>query len=87
MTLGIVEHALQAKVLTQHFDPYLSVDSAFCSDMMSNVLAYAANKSILITAMYNAQVLRTAEMMGMTCVILIGQRDPDPDTVALAEEL
>lgn len=87
MTLGIVEHVLEAKVLTQHFDPYLTVESAFCSDMMSNVLAYAANKSVLITGLYNAQVLRTAEMMGMSCVILVGQRDPDPSTIALAEDL
>ena len=47
-------------MLTQNFDPYMPVDTAFCSDMMSNVLAYATNKSILITGMYNAQVLRTA---------------------------
>lgn len=87
MTLGIVEHVLQATVLTQDFDPYLPVESAFCSDMMSNVLAYGANKSILITGMYNAQVLRTAEMLGMSCVIMVGRRDPDPDTVELANEL
>lgn len=54
---------------------------------MSNVLAYAGNKSVLLTGLYNPQVLRTAEMMGMACVVFIGQRDPDPDMVALANEL
>lgn len=87
MTLGIVQEVLQASVLTQTYDPYLPVDSAFCSDMMSNVLAFATNKSILITGLYNAQVLRTAEMMGMASVVLVGTRNPDPDTIALADEL
>lgn len=87
MKLGEVENLLHATVLTECYDPKMDVDSAFCSDMMSNVLAYANDKSILITGLYNAQVLRTADMMGMACVVFIGRRDPDPEIIRLADEL
>lgn len=87
MTLENVREMLDASVLTKDLDPELTVESAFASDMMSNVLAYGANKSILLTGLYNPQVLRTAEMMGMACVVFIGRRDPDPDVVALADDL
>ncbi len=87
MRLGEIQDLLHASVLTGNYDPDKLVDSAFCSDMMSNVLAYACNKSILITGLYNAQVLRTAEMMGMACVVFIGRRDPDQDIIDLANDL
>jgi len=87
MTLQDVQVLLNATVMTKDTDLDVEIESAFCSDMMSNVLAYAGNKSVLITGLYNPQVLRTAEMMGMACVIFIGRRDPDPDMVALADDL
>ncbi|MCR5268790.1 MAG: hypothetical protein K6E16_09760 [Lachnospiraceae bacterium] len=87
MKLGEIKDLLHASVLTENYDLNTDVDSAFCSDMMSNVLAYANDKSILITGLYNAQVLRTADMMGMACVVFIGRRDPDPQIIELANEL
>lgn len=87
MTLGKIKDLLHATVLTESIDLETCVDSAFCSDMMSNVLAYGSNKSILITGLYNAQVLRTADMMGMACVVFVGRRDPDEEIIKLADEL
>lgn len=87
MKLSQVQTILQARVLTTAHNMENEVDSAFCSDMMSNVLAYAGSRSVLITALYNPQVMRTAEMMGIECVIFIGQRDPDPSIIELAEEM
>ncbi len=87
MKLNDIKSILCANVLTTTCDLETEVHSAFSSDMMSNVLAYANNKSILLTGLYNPQVLRTAEMMGMACVIFIGRRQPDEQTIELAEEL
>ena len=30
---------------------------------------------------------KTADMMGMACVVFIGRRDPDPEIIELANEL
>lgn len=87
MKVGEIKDLLHASVLTESYNLDTEVSSAFCSDMMSNVLAYANNKSILITGLYNAQVLRTAEMMGMACVVFIGRRDPDNAIIDLANDL
>lgn len=87
MNLSDIRTILTANVLTKSSDLSLEVHSAFSSDMMSNVLAYAGSKSILLTGLYNPQVLRTAEMMGMACVIFIGGREPDQQIVGLAEDL
>ena len=87
MTLRYIQELLHATLLTKDTDLDVEVYSAFSSDMMSNVLAYANDKSILITGLYNPQVLRTAEMMGMACVVFIGRRNPEESMVELADEL
>ena len=78
---------LDARVLTKDSNPELELKSAFSSDMMSHMLAYSNDKSILITALYNPQVIRTADLMGISCVIFIGRNEPDPTLVKLAESL
>ena len=45
---------------------------AFCSDMMSDVLAYGEGRDILVTGLANPQVIRTAAMLDMNCVVLTG---------------
>lgn len=62
------------------------VGSACASDMMSDVLAYVKNQSVLITGLCNPQVVRTAEMMDMFCVVLVRGKKPDENMIRLAHE-
>lgn len=60
--------------------------SACGSDFMSDVLAYVKDQAILLTGLVNPQVIRTAHMMGMKCIIFIRGKRPDEEMLALAEE-
>ena len=62
------------------------VYSACGSDMMSDVLAYVKDQAVLLTGLMNTQVVRTAEMMDMHCVVFVRDKQPTPDIIALAEE-
>ncbi|MEG2597002.1 MAG: hypothetical protein RR977_01140, partial [Oscillospiraceae bacterium] len=55
------------------------------SDMMSDVLAYVKDQSILLTGLVNPQVVRTADMMDMVCVVFVRGKMPDEDMLALAK--
>ena len=44
------------------------VKTACGSDMMSDVLAFVKDQSVLLTGLMNPQVVRTAEMMDMHCI-------------------
>lgn len=87
MKLREINNLLEGRILTSNPDYNLELHSAFCSDMMSHVLTYANDKSILITAMYNPQVLKTADIIGVECIIFIGLNDPDPSMIKLADSL
>ena len=62
------------------------VTSACGSDMMSDVLAFAKDQAVLITGLCNPQVIRTAEMMDMRCIIFVRGKVPTEEMIALAVE-
>ena len=87
MTLLEINSIIEGKILTKNPDLNLELVNAFSSDVISHIVTYASDKSILITAVYNPQILKTAEMKSVQCVILIGIYEPEPSLVALANSL
>lgn len=87
MNLEDISRLLKATLLTTNHNLKKVVHSAFSSDMMSDVLAYAKDDSILITGLCNPQVMRTAEMMDLAGVIFIRGKKPDTTMLHLAEEM
>ena len=62
------------------------VRSACGSDMMSDVLAYVKDQAVLLTGLVNPQVVRTAMMMDMRCLVFVRSKRPTEDMVELARE-
>ena len=62
------------------------VESACCSDMMSDVLAYVKDQGVLLTGLINPQVIRTASMMDMVCIVFVRGKSPGLDMIHLAED-
>ena len=86
MRLDLVREVLEADVLSgdEHLD--IEVFSACGSDLMSDVLAFVKDQSLLLTGLTNPQVVRTAEMMDMKAIIFVRGKKPDEDIIALAKE-
>ena len=63
-----------------------TVERAFGSDMMSDVLAFAEEQALLITGLVNPQVIRTAEMMDVPCIIFVRGKRPDLKMIEMAED-
>ena len=62
------------------------VYTACGSDMMSDVLAYVKEQAVLLSGLVNPQVVRTAEMMDMKCIVFVRGKRPDEDMIDLAIE-
>lgn len=76
---------LHAELLTPGADVDREVHTACGSDMMSDVLAYVKDQAVLVTGLNNPQVVRTADMMDMVCIVFVRGKTPDAQTLALAE--
>lgn len=86
MTLERVRDILNARVLTGREDLNREVLSACGSDLMSDVLAYVKHQAILLTGLVNPQVIRTAEMMDMQCIVFVRSKEPDATMLEMAKD-
>jgi len=62
------------------------ITSACGADLMSDVLAFVKEQSVLLTGLVNPQTVRTAEMMDMRCVVFVRGKTPDQATLDLARK-
>ena len=86
MKISQVKELLEAKVVCGEELLNSHVYSACGSDMMSDVLAYVKDQSVLLTGLVNSQVIRTAEMMDMVCVVFVRSKMPTEEMIQLAKE-
>lgn len=62
------------------------VHTACGSDMMSDVLAFVKDQSVLLTGLVNPQVVRTADMMDMVCIVFVRGKLPNETMIELAKK-
>ena len=86
MTLIKIKDLLHAKVLCG--EEYLEneVFAACGCDLMSDVLAFAKERIILLTGLINLQVIRTAEMLDIKAIVFVRGKEPTEDMVQFASE-
>ena len=87
MLLKQVQELLDAQVLCgDSMLQTLQARDVYASDMMSDVLAQVKGSPILLTGLCNPQVIRTAEMMDISCVIFVRGKCPDDHVMKIAQE-
>jgi len=86
MTVAQIVEILDARLVTGEELLSKNVNSACGSDLMSDVLAFVKDQSVLVTGLSNAQTVRTAEMMDIVCIVLVRGKKADEAMTALAQE-
>lgn len=86
MKISKVAEILNAEIIACSELADSDVFSACGSDMMSDVLAFVKDQAVLLTGLVNSQVIRTAEMMDMRCVVFVRSKQPDQDMLDLAKK-
>ena len=86
MKISKIKELLDAKVLCYEEGIEGEVYSAFGCDLMSDVLAYVNDQAVLLTGLVNPQVIRTALMMDMKCIIFIRSKSPTEEMLGLAKD-
>ena len=86
MKISQMQELLEAKVLCCEENIDRHVYSACGCDLMSDVLAFVKDQAVLLTGLVNPQVIRTAEMMDMICVVFVRSKVPTQEMIDLAKE-
>ena len=65
----------------------LEIENACGADLMSDVLAFSNEKTLLLTGLTNSQVVRTAEMVEIKVIVFVRGKKPQIETISLANQL
>ncbi|RCW53989.1 MULTISPECIES: hypothetical protein [Halanaerobium] len=89
MKLKTVKSLLNTETIFEASDEKdeLEVKNACGADLMSDVLAFSNEKTLLLTGLTNPQVVRTAEMIGIQVIIFVRGKEPQIETISLANQL
>jgi hypothetical protein len=64
----------------------MEIVSACGADLMSDVMAFVKDRVLLLTGLVNPQVIRTAELLDIRCIIFVRGKNPSRDMIDMAEE-
>jgi hypothetical protein len=87
MTVRDLISPLSARLLVEGSGVESQVVDVVVSDLMSDVLMIEADTFILLTSLASEQVIRTADIVGATAVILVNGKQPQPNMIKLATEM
>lgn len=86
MKLGEVLSVIEGKVVSKGIDLDMEVQMGCGADLMSDVLSFTHEGTLLMSGLTNPQIVRTAEVAGISAIVFVRAKTPPPETVALAEE-
>ena len=86
MTIREMAERIEATVYAEPDQLDIDLQGAFGSDMMSDVLAFAENRDVLLTGLLNPQIVRTAHMQDMRCIIIVRGKTATEEIKRLAAE-
>lgn len=86
MKISEIRDLLDAKVLCCSDRLDREVYSACGCDLMSDVLAFVKDQAVLMTGLVNPQVIRTAVMMDMVCIVFVRSKTPSEEMLSLARD-
>jgi predicted transcriptional regulator len=84
MTLGEIQQLLQCEVLTGGDSLQVDVTQVVASDGMSEILASAKSRDLMITGLTNIQSIRTADIAGVCAVIYCRGKLPEKKVIEFA---
>ena len=82
---GIIE-LLNAENLTSNFDSSMDIQTVHASDLISEVLASCGRRALWLTSLLDAQIVNTAELFDLACVVFVGSRRPHQSIIDAAIE-
>lgn len=87
MTIRDICQALNAEVLNGEDRLDREVNSAFSSDLMSDVLAFVQERTVLITGLVNIHVFRTAQMIDVFCIVFSRGKKPSGELLEMGKNM
>ncbi|MDT8902307.1 DRTGG domain-containing protein [Anaeroselena agilis] len=85
MTVNDLVSSLPLTVVAGHDRLTAPVTGGYVSDLLSNVMGFAAPGNVWVTMQGHQNIVAVASLAGLAAVVVAGGAAPEPETVAKAE--
>lgn len=86
MKLGEISNYLEATVIVGKDKMDMDIHTICGADLMSDVLAYTKERTLLLTGLCNTQTIRTAEVSDLCAIIFVRGKTPSEEVIKLADD-
>ncbi|MBM7623066.1 DRTGG domain-containing protein [Sporohalobacter salinus] len=86
MKLRDIKEIIDAEVICGDAKLDLDIATACGADLMSDVLVFTEEKTLLLTGLTKPQVIRTADMLNLAAIIFVRGKNPNKKTIKLAQK-
>ncbi len=86
MTLAEIAKEFGLQVRTGEDHLHEEVTGGYAGDLLSDVIAHSRKGNVWLTIQTHPNIVAVASMKELTGIILVGGREPDPETLRKAEE-
>ena len=88
MKVSEIKDLLSAEIHSGDHLMSKEIVGAYASDLMSDVLAsiYLDDKAVLVSGLNNTQLIRTAEMLDLSVIVMVRGKKPHPEVIEMARE-
>ncbi len=83
--LSEIKELLQATSYTEHNLEEIYTETVCGADLLSDVLAFTKEKTLLLSGLIHPQVIRTAEMLDLAGVVFVRGKIPSQEMIDLAK--
>lgn len=84
MKISQIQALLKADFVAGNGSMEEEIDFGYGCDLMSDVLAYVQNNVVLLTGLVHPQVIRTAEMLDIKCIVIVRGKQPGQELIDMA---
>ena len=63
------------------------IQGGYASDLLSDVMANSREGDVWVTMQKHVNIVAVAQLNGLSAIVLVNGREPEPDTRARAEEM
>lgn len=85
MKLRDIKEIINAEVIYSDVKLDLDIMTACGSDLMSDVLTFTEENTLLLTGLTKPQVIRTADMLNLAAIVFVRGKNPNEETIKLAQ--
>ena len=86
MKIDEIRELLDAEILTNCKECSDNIECVFASDLVSDVLAFSKPKCLLVTALISPQIITTASVIEIPCIVIVNGKKPTKSIIEMAND-